>query len=98
MTLQKEVTGLCVNCMHKEHCTFLATAQDPVICCEEYDILTPDLQRDPIESLKENPYEKQSVITEYNDALQGLCINCEHNSSCKSAGQPGGVWHCEEYQ
>jgi hypothetical protein len=98
MTLQKEVTGLCINCMHKEHCSYLATVQSPVICCEEYDVLTPDPQRSDVTSLQNNPYETPSAVPGYTNEFQGLCINCENNSSCKTARMPGGVWHCEEYQ
>ncbi len=97
MTLQKEVTGLCINCINKEHCSYLMTAQGPVICCEEYDVYTPDPKIGSDLPLKNNPYKTQNAVKTYSDEFQGLCINCENNSFCKTARLPGGIWHCEEY-
>ena len=98
MTLQKEVTGLCVNCMHKEHCSFLTTAQGPVICCEEYEVFTSGSQTESALPPKNNPDETPPAVRTYSDEFQGLCINCENNSFCNTARIPGGIWHCEEYQ
>lgn len=98
MTLQQEqITGLCVNCNNRNSCSYLASIKGPVICCEEYDNYTPVEQNIPVLP-KNNPGETHSAIDIVSNEFQGLCINCEHNSECKSARLPGGIWHCEEYR
>ncbi len=94
MTMQEEITGLCVNCNFKEGCIYSASAKDPVVCCEEFDSYIPVQQLPP-----ENSDFKLPVDDINNsNGFTGLCINCDNNSVCEPARVPGGVWHCEEYQ
>lgn len=30
--------------------------------------------------------------------LKGLCMNCEHKTTCTFSIPPEGIWHCEEYE
>ena len=97
MTMQEEITGLCVNCNNKNHCSYLTSMKGPIWCCEEYDNYTP-VQQNISVLPKSNPGVTQTNVKMYSNEFQGLCMNCENNSECKSAGLPGGVWHCEEYR
>ena len=97
MTMQEEITGLCVNCNNKDSCSYLTSMKGSVVCCEEYDIYTPERQNSNV-LLKNNPGERQTNSNTYSNGFRGLCMNCEHNSECKSAKLPGGIWHCEEYR
>jgi hypothetical protein len=27
----------------------------------------------------------------------GLCVNCEHRTTCRYPKPEGGLWHCEDY-
>ncbi len=94
MTMQEEITGLCVNCNYKDGCTYCASAKGPVVCCEEFDAFIPIQQ---LPSRNSNLESKVDDIS-YSNEFTGLCMNCDNNSICKSAGTPGGVWHCEEYE
>ena len=97
MTMLEEITGLCVNCNNKNHCSYLTSMKGPVVCCEEYDNYTP-MQQNVSVIPKNNPGETRANSNTYSSGFQGLCMNCEHNSECKSARLPGGIWHCEEYR
>lgn len=97
MITREVITGLCINCNNKENCSYLAFMKSPVWCCEEYDAYTPEQQNINV-LLKNNPGETQTNSNTYSNGFQGLCMNCEHNSECKSANLPGGIWHCEEYR
>ncbi len=94
MTMQEEITGLCVNCNYKEGCTYSASAKNPVVCCEEFDAFM-QVQQLPRDSSSPKSYVDD---TNYANGFTGLCMNCDNNTICKSAGVPGGVWHCEEYR
>ena len=97
MITKEVITGLCINCNNKENCPYLAFMKGSVLCCEEYDIFEPQQQNNNV-LLKNNPGETQIISNTYSNGFQGLCMNCEHNSKCKSAKLPGGIWHCEEYR
>ncbi len=94
MTMEEEVTGLCVNCNHNENCIYLTFVKDSVVCCEEYDSFMP-VQQLP---QKNNDLESRVDDISHSDEFTGLCINCDNNTLCKTAVTPGGVWHCEEYR
>lgn len=97
MITKEVITGLCINCNNKENCSYLALMKGPVWCCEEYDAYTPEQQNSNV-LLKNNPGKTPTNSNTYSNEFQGLCMNCEHNSECKSASLPGGIWHCEEYR
>ena len=98
MTTKEAITGICINCNNKESCSYLTSIKGPVVCCEEYDIFEPQKQNINV-LIKNNPGEIHTTSSNnYSSGIKGLCMNCEHNSECKSASLPGGIWHCEEYR
>ena len=87
--------GLCATCRNGHGCAYLGSADNPVHHCEEFDI-------EPLDTIASSPQyapHKKSRNGNGKEAgrLQGLCIDCAHNSGCEHT-IPGGVWQCEMYE
>jgi len=85
--------SVCVNCIHRDDCMYIAKAAAPIHTCEMY-----DYGYEPKTNLVLVP--PSQSVTEPDPATipqTGLCINCENRESCKYEKPAGGVWHCEEY-
>ena len=88
--------SLCVNCRHLWECVFPVKATAPVFECELHECgpsATPRLIL-----LKAKKHGTEESVAAGDDEPSGLCTNCENLSHCRLPKNPGGVWHCEEYE
>ena len=92
-----ETQGLCSTCKNCETCMYIKTACRPVLQCEEFE---PFESRPFVPLINEPLMNREQVIADMDENmdLKGLCVNCEKRYDCKFPKQPGGVWHCEEYE
>ena len=86
--------SLCSNCRHQGDCAFLPKACAPILDCELYECGLSEKPRLTVVKKACVPIEEQ---LERDDALLGLCINCENLRGCRLPRSAGGVWECEEY-
>jgi len=84
----KKFKGLCMNCDHRETCTF-TKPKDGVLSCEEYECTTKKSKERP------PPQPKPQAKTE--KKFKGLCVNCNHRETCTFTKPKDGVLSCEEY-
>lgn len=83
---EKNVSGMCLNCIHQEDCAMTHHGSTNFYGCDEYESM-------PAGSASVD-YQKEMKTT----PTLGLCATCEHKNQCAYKTTPGGVWHCEEYQ
>ena len=96
MLMEQLIQGsLCSNCKHQGDCAFLGKACSPILECELYECGLSDKPRLMLVKKTCAPAEAQP---ESDDALLGLCINCENLRGCNLPKPAGGVWMCEEYR
>jgi hypothetical protein len=93
---QQPVADLCAACVQGETCNLRQMPTTPVHECNEYDDGAPVMAQATAGLLS-------VTVASANDdvaptALNGLCMNCDHEATCKLPRSDGGVWHCEEYQ
>jgi len=86
--------SLCVNCRHLGDCIYLSKACSPILNCELYEC---GLSEKPRLMVVKKTCTTAEAQLDSNDALLGLCINCENLRSCNLPKPAGGVWMCEEY-
>jgi Zn ribbon nucleic-acid-binding protein len=96
MQMEQLIQGsLCANCKHQGNCAFLQKTCTPIMECELYECGLSDKPRLMVVNKACTPAEAYS---ESDDALLGLCINCENLRDCRLPRPVGGVWMCEEYR
>ncbi|MCK5541530.1 MAG: hypothetical protein KAI40_02475 [Desulfobacterales bacterium] len=87
-----QTSGLCINCLNEDECSYRFNHTKPIIFCEEFTCT------DPSES-KNNIY---TVIKRVDDPInpmpKGICSNCENLETCKLQKTDDNVIHCEEYR
>ena len=100
--------GLCMTCNNAPTCYYHAT-RGPALFCEMFDNYVPsavrmfhekpspaDISYTPsrpvVEEVSYTP--SRPVEEEY----VGLCMNCDHRTTCMHPRPVGGVWHCEDYE
>lgn len=86
--------SLCSNCRHQGDCAFLAKACAPILDCELYEC---GLSEKPRLTVVKKSCAPAAELSESEDSLLGLCINCENLKGCNLPKPAGGVWMCEEY-
>jgi hypothetical protein len=95
MLMEQLIQGsLCSNCKHQGGCAFLQKACAPILECELHECGVSEKPRLMVVKKTGAPHE---ALPDSDDALLGLCINCENVRDCKLPKDPGGVWMCEEY-
>ena len=53
---RKKASGLCMTCNHANFCIYLAGANSPIWCCEEFDDRPPIIQlKDNIQAVQPKP-------------------------------------------
>ena len=82
---------LCSTCSHAETCGTRSTPQRPIFFCELFEVFAPPPVVAPAAAREPAP---RHDAGEY----KGLCVNCEHRSTCTLPRPEGGIWHCEEYR
>jgi hypothetical protein len=87
--------SLCSNCRHQGDCAFLSKACTPILNCELYEC---GLSEKPRLMVVKKTCAASEGQPESDDALLGLCINCENLRGCNLPKSLGGVWMCEEYR
>lgn len=99
MQLTNGTSGLCITCNNRPTC-FHHARRGPAICCELFDDYLAPQARDT--GLRRHAQPVMSTAAGAkdagDDAYQGLCMNCEHRSTCGNRQALGGVWHCESYE
>jgi hypothetical protein len=96
MLMEQLIQGsLCSNCRHQGDCGFLQKACAPILECELYECGLSEKPRLMVVRKTGAPAEAQPEI---DDALLGLCINCENLRGCNLPKPAAGVWMCEEYR
>jgi hypothetical protein len=83
------ITGpsLCTNCVHRGRCVFERTAAGPVQHCDEHLVIAPAQSAVP------------SVAPVVNDFVPtGLCVTCDHGTTCALRSPDRIVLHCEHYE
>ena len=90
--------GLCMTCNNAPTCFYRAT-RGPALFCELFDDYVPQARElggaDPTSPARsavalQAPAQEDAKYT-------GLCVNCEHRTTCAHPRPTGGVWHCEDY-
>ncbi|MCP3900333.1 MAG: hypothetical protein GY707_11545 [Desulfobacteraceae bacterium] len=92
MTKKNQVSGLCVNCLNVEHCSYHVNHIKPIIFCEEFFCTEPSESRNTaFKTIKKG--DSQIIST-----VNGLCFNCENVETCKLQKAADAISHCEEYR
>lgn len=89
-------SSLCVNCKHVGDCIYPLKAAAPILECELYECGPPARPRLIVVKARQRLSEESPGLSE--DEALGLCVNCANLPHCKLPKNPGGVWHCEEYE
>jgi hypothetical protein len=89
-----DAQDLCSTCNRQPNCIRCPEPGVTLRECEEYVGLSPPHGSTPHE--QPPPIPRMTPPGEF--TFLGLCANCERRHDCGRARQPGGVWHCEEYQ
>ena len=69
----------------------------PAIFCELFDNYVPPHRRVIEELIPAAPVAAMASGTEEVDGgvYKGLCMNCDHRTTCGDRKTSAGVWHCE---
>jgi hypothetical protein len=89
-------SSLCVNCKHLGDCIYPAKAAAAILECELYECGPAASPRLIVVKAKQHSSDESPGLSE--DEALGLCANCESLPHCRLPKNPGGVWHCEEYE
>ena len=92
MTEKIQLSGLCINCLNADECSYRVNHTRPIIFCEEF------LCTDPPES--KNNIDRVIKKADYSIDLpaKGLCSNCENRETCNLQKTDDDVINCEEYR
>jgi hypothetical protein len=92
------VDGLCSTCNNKDNCIYRRARGGSAIFCELFD---DSVRLISIKSAKDGMGKNQNSAGFRSSATKryaGLCEHCADRENCPTAGDNGGVWHCEKYQ
>ncbi len=92
MTKKIQVSGLCVNCLNVDQCSYYVNHAQPIIFCEEFSCTEPSELRNT--AFKTTNKDDSQIISTVN----GLCCNCENVETCKLQKTAENISHCEEYR
>ena len=92
MTEKIQLSGLCINCVNAEDCSYRANHTKPIIFCEEFSCA------DPSESISNIAREIPKIENSLNSSLKGICSNCENIETCNLQRADDIVINCEEYR
>jgi len=89
-------SSLCVNCKHLGDCIYPTKAAASILECEMYECGPAAGPRLIVVKAKPHCADESSGLSA--DEALGLCVNCANLAHCRLPKNPGGVWHCEEYE
>ena len=89
-------SSLCINCKHLGDCIYPMKAAAPILECEMYECGPPARPKLTVVKTKQLTSAESPELSE--DETLGLCVNCANLPRCHLPKNPGGVWHCEEYE
>ena len=89
-------SSICANCKHLGGCMYPANAAAPILECEMYECGPAASPRLMVVKTKQHSSDQSAGLSE--DEALGLCVNCANLPRCRLPKNPGGVWHCEEYE
>ena len=92
MTRKIQISGLCINCLNVDKCSYCVNQTKPIIFCEEFLCTEPSESRGT--AFKTIKIDDNRIIS----AVNGLCYNCENVETCKLHKISENVLHCEEYR
>lgn len=84
-------TGLCVNCIQKDLCTYRGSHPAPIVFCEEFDCADPESHWSGQPDTTVNDSGTADLTT------GGLCANCGHLDTCVHPGKNSRITYCEDY-
>jgi len=76
MTEEIKLSGLCINCLHADECSYRLNHTKPIIFCEEFSCTDPSEPKSNITNVS------TAVESSINSSLKGLCSNCENIKTC----------------
>ena len=92
MTEKIQLSGLCINCLNAEECSYRVNHTRPIIFCEEFSCF------DPSESKSNIARAIPKIENSLNSSLKGICSNCENIETCNLQRTDDIVINCEEYR
>jgi hypothetical protein len=92
MTEKIQISGLCINCLNAEECSYRVNHTRPIIFCEEFTCTDHSVSKSNI--TKVIPKIENSL----NFSLKGICSNCENIETCNLQKTDESVISCEEYR
>ncbi|MCD4742436.1 MAG: hypothetical protein K8R67_08185 [Desulfobacteraceae bacterium] len=87
-----QISGLCINCLNVDKCSYRVNHTKPIIFCEEFSCSDPSEIKNT--AFKAVSQENNSIISISN----GICCNCENIEICNLQKTDQNVMHCEEYR
>jgi len=87
-----QTSGLCINCLNIDECSYRMNHTRPIIFCEEFSCTDSSKLKNNITSVI-----NQADYT-VNSIPKGLCGNCENVETCNLKKSDGNVIDCEEYR
>ena len=99
LTEPKNYLGLCSCCSYAPDCTYPRESGRPVLQCDEFDGISPPLNKmmKRMEKPSVNRFSGPIPDAQRPSILRGLCAYCDRLNTCTYPKPEGGVWHCEEY-
>lgn len=99
-TAGEQYLGICSTCNWAPDCVH--RLKNPTLAiwqCDNHDDHIP-VNRGPISAsnLAATSATSPGHALRDENALPGLCGNCEKRASCLLPRPAGGLWHCEEYE
>jgi hypothetical protein len=92
MTEKIQLSGLCINCLNAEKCSYRSNHTKPIIFCEEFSCT------DPSESISNIARAIPKIENSLNSSIKGICSNCENIETCNLQRTDDIVINCEEYR
>jgi len=92
MTEEIQRSGLCINCLNADGCSYCTNHTNPIIFCEEFTCTEPSVSKKSID--------RPIIAFDYafDPIPKGLCSNCENLITCNLQKTGSNVLNCEEYR
>ncbi len=92
MTEKIQLSGLCINCLNAEECSYRVNHTRPIIFCEEFACI------DTSDSISNIIGAIPKIENAVNPLPKGICSNCKNIVTCNLQKADDIVINCEEYR
>ncbi len=92
MTKKRQLSGLCMNCLNIDKCSYLTNHTKPIIFCEEF--LCSDLSESKNRTMR--PIKDVDPLA--GKPPEGICCNCANFDICTLQKIKKHTLYCEEYR